>query len=231
MTPSKWSRALETVTGTADLFPRRVLYSSHARHEKAEGTESWENRGTKKSACLSGRGPPVWVFLAPAPNLISSQGVVKKISVADPIRKTPRLVDPFYKDFRMPNENRSRKRQDCERHQVFKNPACPGQAEREAFSERPEERDAPDRQTVFRDMEKGSGRQPQKERSQWGTGLQKERCPHSNRRRKPPVGDGSVRNPERNVQVRKNRTGEGSREPRKAGSGKKCDAGGDDPVV
>jgi len=131
----------------------------------------------------------------------------------------------------MPNENRSRKRQDCERHQVFKNPACPGQAEREAFSERPEEWDSPGRQAVFRDMEKNPGRQPQKERSQWGAGLQKERCPHSNRRQNPPVGDGPVRNPERNVQVREYRAGERSREPRETGSGKKRDTGGDDPVV
>ena len=72
-----WRRALNTVIGTADLFPRRVLYSSHARHEKADGIKC-NGEGTKKSANLSGRGPPMRVCLAPAPQSEPGRGEVSR---------------------------------------------------------------------------------------------------------------------------------------------------------
>ena len=140
-------------------------------------------------------------------------------------------MDPAGQNLRMAKEHRPRSRQDRERYQVFQNPARPGQVKGKSFSERPEERDAPGRQTVLGNMEKDSSRQPQKERSQWGIRAQKERISHSHRRRKPPVGDGPVGNTKWNVQIRKDRSSKGPRKTRETGSGKKCDTGGDDPVV
>jgi hypothetical protein len=131
----------------------------------------------------------------------------------------------------MPDENRSVRDQNSEGEHVFQNPACPGQTKGKSFAERVDERDASGCQAVFYYMEKDPGRQPQKERSPWGIGAQKERSPHSCRRRKPPVGDSSVGNSERDVQVRKDRAGKRSRKPRKTGSRKKGNSGGDDPVV
>ncbi|OOH72757.1 hypothetical protein BOX24_05055 [Leptospirillum ferriphilum] len=51
------------------------MYSAHTRHEEAEG-KGRINRGTKKSADLSGRSPPLKVFLAPGSNLASCKKVV-----------------------------------------------------------------------------------------------------------------------------------------------------------
>ena len=140
-------------------------------------------------------------------------------------------MDPPFPDLRMPDKNRPRRNENPKGQQVFEHPARPGQAKGEAFSERTEKGDASIRQAVFRDMEKGSGRQSQKERPRRGIGGQKERCPHSRRRKKPPMRDGSVGNPEGNVQVRKDRAGKCSHETRETGSRKKGNAGGDDPVV